>query len=361
MDVGPGEEEVGRRDGEEEGGEIILTVEVQETLRFLPVISISISDENGISLGAGLKSVNLLGRAIYLSGVARFGEATTVEFVLRDPWLWGNHIGYEIEYYHRDRRNELFGFNEIADEVFLTLRRYIRERGRIGLRYSYQFIKSDEDGKTLSSTNQDNVSTVAFFLGYDSLDFKSNPSTGWKNEIPVARSGAFDTDSGFWRTDIDLRRYFSLSKQQTLAVSSLTTITTGTVDKEIAAWQQFGLGGTNSVRGWDLGSMKGKNQFINTLEYRYLLMKPRAFSYFGITAFLGLQLDVFGDFGWAWEGEDLNEFGDSFIGGYGAGIRFLIPYVGVARLEFGFGQPRGGIKVHLGSFEKPVRQRDRVR
>ncbi len=347
--------------GEEDGGEIILTVEVQETLRFLPTISLSISDENGLSAGVGLKSVNLRGKAIYFSGVARFGGATTTEVTLRDPWLWGNHLGYQIEYYHRDRRNELFGFDEVADEGFFVLRSYIRDRGRIGLHFSFQSIQSSEDGRTLAKSNTDNVATVGIFLGYDSLDFESNPMSGWSNEIDIERSGPFNTNSDFWRTNLDLRRYFRLSRNQTIAISSLTTYTSGTVNEEIAAWQQFGLGGTNSVRGWDLGSVKGKNQFINTLEYRYLMMKPRAFSYFGITAFLGLQLTLFGDFGWAWEGEDLNQFGDSFIDGYGVGIRFLIPYVGVARLDFGIGQPHGGVKVHIGTFEKPVRQRDRVR
>ena len=104
--------------GEEDAGEVILNIEVVETLRFLPVISMSISDENGISVGAGLKSVNLRGKAIYFSGVARFGGATTIEVTLRDPWLWGNHLGYQLEYYHRERRNELYKFDEIADEGF---------------------------------------------------------------------------------------------------------------------------------------------------------------------------------------------------------------------------------------------------
>jgi outer membrane protein assembly factor BamA len=345
--------------GEEDDGEVVLIVEVQETFRFLPTISMSISDENGISIGAGFKSVNLGGKAVYFSGVARFGGATTIEVTLRDPWLWGNHLGYQFEYFHRDRRNELFAFDEIADEGFFTLRSYIKDRGRIGLRFSFQSLQSSEDGRTLAASNTDNVATVGIFLGYDTLDFKSNPTSGWRNEIDVERSGVFNTNSDFWRTNLDLRRYFKLSKKQTIALSSLTTYTTGRVDEEIAVWQQFGLGGTNSIRGWDLGSEKGKNQFINTLEYRYLLMNPRAFSYFGITAILGMQLTLFGDFGWAWR--ERSEFTDSFIDGYGAGVRFLLPYVGVVRLDFGFGQPRGGIRVHLGSFEKQVKQRDRVR
>jgi len=347
--------------GEEDEGGVVLVVKVQETFRFLPVISMSISDENGISIGAGFKSLNLKGKAIYFSGVARFGGATTIEVTLRDPWLWGNHLGYQMDYFHRERRNELYKFDEIADEGFLAFRSYIRERGRIGLSFSFQAIQSSEPGKTLAESNTDNVAAVGLFLGYDSLDSKSNPGTGWKNEIDVERSGVFNTDSDFWRTNIDLRRYFKLSRNQTIAFSSLTTYSSATIGKDIAVWQQFGLGGTNSVRGWDLGSEIGKNQFINTLEYRYMLMNPRAFNYFGVTAFLGMQLTIFGDFGWAWHGENQKEFSESFIDGYGMGMRFLLPYVGVVRVDFGFGQGDGSIEVHLGSYEKQVKQRDRVR
>jgi outer membrane protein assembly factor BamA len=347
--------------GEESDGGVVMTVEVKETLRFLPMVSLNISDENGISAGAGLKSVNLAGKAVYFSGVARFGGATTVELILRDPWVWGNHLGYQLDYYHRDRRNELYDFEEVADEGFLTVRSYVGERGRIGFHFSFQSIRSSEDGRTLSKSNTDNVAAARALIAFDSIDLMSNPTSGWWAEIDIERSGLFNTDSDFIRTNLDLRRYFKISDRQSIAASSLTTLTTGKVSEDIAVWQQFGLGGTNSVRGWELGSVIGKNQMINTLEYRYMLMPPRSFTYFGLTASLGLQITAFGDLGWAWEGETSTQFGDSMVDGYGAGLRFLIPYVGVARLDFGVGQPRGGIEVHLGGYEKQARQRERVR
>ncbi len=113
-------------------GGLVVFIEVKETFAYLPVVSISVSDENGLSIGGGLKSVNLLGRAIYLSGVARFGGETTVEIDLRDPWVAGNRIGYQAEYYHRDRDNVIHGFTETADEVYTMLRKYIGEYGRAG-------------------------------------------------------------------------------------------------------------------------------------------------------------------------------------------------------------------------------------
>ncbi len=343
----------------EEDGGVVLNILVTETFRYLPVVSISIDDENGISIGGGLKSVNMFGKGVFLSAVARFGGATTVEVILRNPWVMGNHFGYELEYFHRDRRNELYDFDEIADEFFFTLSSYIGESGRVGVRYSLQNIKSNEPGRTISADNTDLVSTLGLFLGYDTRDLWSNPSTGWWNEVAFEKVGLFGDEIDFLRAHIDIRRFFRIRDRHVIAFFSLTSLTEGTVMEDIAMWQLYSLGGTNSIRGWELASRTGKHQFINTLEYRYTFLKPRTISWFGINAHIGLQFAAFADVGTAWTEDD--DFRKNFIDGYGLGIRFIVPYIGLARVDFGLGQPNGRILIHLGAYEKPVRQRDRVR
>ena len=343
----------------DDNGETVMMIEVKETLRYIPVVSVSIDDENGISAGAGLKSVNLFGKGVYLSAVARFGGATTVETVLMNPWVIGNHLGYELMYFHRDRRNELFEFDEVSDEFFLTISSYIGHTGRIGGRFSHEIIRSNEPERTISPENKDSASTLRFFLGHDSRDLASNPSSGWWNEIAVEKVGLFGEEIDFWRAHIDIRRYVHVIDRHTIALFSLTSLTDGTVGESIAPWQQYSLGGTNSIRGWHLGSRTGKNQFINTLEYRYTLIEPRLISYFGVNLRVGMHIAAFADVGTAWSEEE--DFRENFIDGYGIGIRFIIPYVGLARIDFGAGQPDARIQVHLGSYEKPERQRDRVR
>jgi outer membrane protein assembly factor BamA len=345
--------------GTEEDGGVILNIKVAETFRFLPVVSISISDENGASAGGGLKSVNLDGNATFFSGVVRFGEATTVEAVLANPWVAGNHIGFELRYFRRDRRNELFGFDEIANEGFLEVESYLGENGRVGGRFMFESIESNVGGKTLSPDNRDDVATFEVFAGYDSRDLHTNPRIGWWNDLTVSRGGALGTDSDFWRIHLDIRRFIPLGRNHSIGVFSLASLTTGEVGKEIATWQQFGLGGTNTVRGWDLGSRIGKNQFISTLEYRHAILTPRPVDIFGLSLPLGFQVGLFGDLGSAWNEEA--EFSDSFIFGYGAGLRIILPYVGVARVDFGIDGLATGVLVHLGMREKAERQRERVR
>jgi outer membrane protein assembly factor BamA len=342
-----------------EGGGVALNLDVRETLRYLPVIAGEISDENGISLGGGLKSVNLLGSGISLSATARFGGATTIEIFVKSPYQARSHFTYQLEYYHRDRENALHGFGEVADEIGLTLGRTMRREILLAADYAYQIIESDTDGKTLSTDNVDHVSTLGVTARYDSRDLWSNPGRGWYNALSAYWSGFLGGDSDFLRLRLDLRRYHRISRGQVLAVFSMLTATRGTVGTQIAEWQTFGLGGSNTVRGWDLGSRAGKSEFINTVEYRYTWIKPRPFSAFGINLRLGLQVAVFADFASAWFDDE--GFRKSWIGGAGAGVRILIPYVDMLRIDFGIGQAGLGVSAHLATQEKPDRQVSRIR
>ncbi|TDI16419.1 MAG: hypothetical protein E2P05_04220, partial [Acidobacteria bacterium] len=76
----------------EEGDGVVLEIEVKETFPYLPTISLEVSDENGLSIGPGFKSINLRGRAISFSAAARFGGATTLGASLENPWFAGNHL-----------------------------------------------------------------------------------------------------------------------------------------------------------------------------------------------------------------------------------------------------------------------------
>jgi outer membrane protein assembly factor BamA len=342
----------------DEGG-VVVFVEVKETFAYLPVVSISISDENGISIGGGLKSVNLLGQAIYFSGVARFGGETTVELDLRDPWVTGNHLGYVAEYYYRNRDNVIHGFYETAHEAYMFVRSYVRKNGRFGARLFYHGIQSDRDGRTLSSDNVDHVLYLNLLAGFDTRDLLSNPSRGWWSGVDLTRSGILGTDSDFWRANLDLRRFQRLSHDHVLALFSLYTATTGKVGEEVAYWQTYGLGGSNSIRGYGVGTSIGKNQWINTVEYRWNFMQPRSFTVAGLTASLGMQLAFFTDFGSAWNTRE--EFKPNFLVGGGAGLRFIVPYVGLVRFDVGLGDSDPYVYFHIGTREKAERQRERVR
>jgi hypothetical protein len=49
------------------------------------------------------------------------------------------------------------------------------------------------------------------------------------------------------------------------------------------------------------------------------------------------------------------------IGGYGLGLRALVPFVDVIRFDLAWGQEGAGTSAYFGISLKAVRQRDRVR
>lgn len=336
----------------------MLAVDVKETFPYIPTISLEISDENGLSLGPGFKSINLGGRAISLSANARFGGANNIGTTFENPWFAGNHLSYRLEFHQRNRRNELDDFAEVSTDINLRLGRNLGENGQIGGHFNFLSLGSDTAGTTLSVNNRDNTPSLALFIGHDSRDLWSNPHRGWWNEVDVSQNGGFlGGDGDFWRVHVDVRRFQPLADRHTLAFFSLTTLQTGTVGVEIPIYQDFHLGGTNSIRGWGLDSTSGKNQTINTLEYRYDLLVPKSWSVFGFNFYVGLQVALFGDLGTAWGDNQGNRWLDS----YGFGLRLLIPFLDMIRFDFAFGEPGQGLNSQIGLGEKAVKQRSRVR
>jgi outer membrane translocation and assembly module TamA len=81
---------------------------------------------------------------------------------------------------------------------------------------------------------------------------------------------------------------------------------------------------------------------------------------FGLNYEVGLHLAAFVDVGQAWNDADQARWKDG-IKGYGAGVRLVTPLLNMLRVDVGFGQGGGIVRVHVGSNEKPEMQRQRVR
>jgi outer membrane protein insertion porin family len=345
-----------------EDDEVILEIEVKETFPYLPSFKFQITDENGVSVGLGFTISNFRKRGEFLSAGFLVGGVTNFEVKYDNPWITWNHLSTRVEYYHRERHNKLDDFDEKTDELWLRAGSFIGEYGRIGGRYSFIYLISDRDGVTLSPDNRDNISTLAFFIGYDSRNLWSNPTRGWWNEIEFSKTGGFMGGDGDYETLIlDFRRFIPTWNRQSIGLFSLATIQFGIMDKTIPLHQDFHLGGSNSIRGWSLDSRRGKNQFINTLEYRFNILEPKDFTLpLGINYSMGLQVAIIGDFGIAWDKS--RQFAmENFIGGYGLGFRVLVPVAGMLRFDLVWGEAGKGVRFHVGGREKAVRQRERVR
>ena len=341
---------------------IALIVHVTEVSPYLPSLSFALTEENGVEIGPAFSSANFLGWAGRASAYVRFGGATNFGVRYWDPWLPGKSwlFGYGGTYRHIERQNELDNFRETTDDVFLQVKRNLLSELHLGLRFQFLSVKSDTPGKTLSPSNRDNIPALGLFL---ELDLRNGPypTNGWYAEVEAAKYGIFGGDSDFWQFNADVRRYFPLpfGRRHSMALYSLATFSTGQVGTDIPVYMDFHIGGTNSVRGWPLGSRVGKHQWLNTAEYWFRLLDDKALRFWFIKWRMGLQLALFGDFGTAWSTQ--SEFEDNFIGGVGGGLRLTIPVVVLLRLDVAYATNQVGFRVAIGGGEKALAQRFRVR
>jgi outer membrane protein insertion porin family len=343
-------------DATPEGGGVRLTVSVVETLRVLPAVSIGVSDADGVSAGPTIRLLSFRGRPHEASMTARFGGSTLVEFKEVSPYLYRHRLWHSVKATFEDRQNTLDDFGQQSVEVDGQVGARLSERSKIGALANLFTVSSDVPGKTLSSSSRDWFVGAGALYEYDSRDLPTNPSRGWWNSADFVWRGG---SGSFATLNLDARRYQPIADRQGVVISSLLTLQSGTIGEDVPIYSDYSLGGENTIRGWPFGSRRGKNQFINTLEYRYVLVSTRNFRVFGINLYGGLGAAVFGDLGAVWN--DPGEAADRFIGGGGIGLRVIVPFVNLVRLDLSFGQPDGSALVQLGVNEKFVAQRNRVR
>jgi outer membrane protein assembly factor BamA len=344
-----------------EGENVIVDINVVETARFVPFPAFSFVEENGVSLGAGVKASSLLGRAISASLDVRLGGQQELEFLLDSPWGMRDKTWYGGEVHARSRTNELDHFKEKAIEGEIRGGFQFGPSLRLGARLEFLTVNADLPEATLTGQSTESTPGIGMVAAHNTLDLWSNPSRGWENFFTVTRFGGLLGGAGdFTKAVDDLRRYQPLGDRHTLALFSFSTFQTGVVGIDIPIYRDTHLGGTNSVRGWsDLNAREGKNQFINTVEYRYDLFKPRPFRVFGANLYGGLKLAAFGDIGTVWN--DGDRFSKNFIGGVGIGLRVIVPFIQMIRLDLAYGQHAQGLVPHFGIREKAFYHRRRVR
>ena len=339
-----------------DAGGVVLYVAVTETLRLLPTVAVRVTDENGVSAGAGARAINLLGGGTQSGITLLFGGETTVGAILDrttiTPGTWASHIGIS----YSSRRNALYDFDERATSAEFRLSRNLARGLRAGGVASLLAIDTGSSGASLSADGTDLVPTLGAFVSLDTLDSSTNPRNGTWAE---AEADWVTGDAQSWTFILDARRFQRLAARHGLGLFALTSVQTGAVGTSLPKYLQFALGGANTVRGWGLGSREGPNQFIGTAEYTFVARDVTPFTVFGVNAYAGLQLAAFADLGAAWTGG--SEHQDAAIDGYGVGVRLLVPFVDLIRIDVGWGEPGRGATAYFGISLKAVRQRQRVR
>lgn len=342
---------------------VILKVSVVPRARYLPLVDMGSSDGNSFAFGGGIQSSDLLGSGLIFTGKARTGGESRLQIQLENPKLRSSFLDFKFSLQGIDRFNDLDKFEEGSVNTEFRISRRLSENFHAGVLAGWFFLNSNLPEITLGNGRTDHIPELGLFLDYDNRDQLTTTRKGWNNEIQVSRHGMYGIgESAYWALTLDLRRYQPLAEKHVLFLSALSRTRTGNVGQEVPIHQNFHLGGTNTIRGWNRDSGRGKNECIGTAEYRYRVMEPKKIltGRFGDRVYIGFELALFADAGKAW-GNSQDPGSDRFLAGYGLGLRLLMPFVNVIRFDFAFGESGEGIFPHFGVTPKAEKQRMRIR
>ena len=134
-------------------------------------------------------------------------------------------------------------------------------------------------------------------------------------------------DFDFQKYTIDDQHYFKVGHAQVLALRAQYGIGHG----EISEFNQYRIGGQNSLRGYRDYQFRGDRVFSGTVEYRFPIIKK-------------VQGAIFTDWGSVWNTGFVPK---DFYGSYGVGLSVTTP-LGPIRLDYGRGSQGGRVHFSVG-------------
>ena len=336
-----------------DGDDVVLDVALTETLRLLPVVVLRVTDENGVSIGLGVRGINLFGQGTQSSVSSRFGGETgiaaTIDATTIAPGTWLRHIGFS----YTDRQNTLYDFDERATSIDARFGRNWTRGIRTGVAAEFLEIGTGTSGASLSPDGTDDNVTIGGFATLDTLDSSTNPRHGSWAEVEVDRLFG-DADS--WTFILDGRRYQRLAERHTLTIFALATFQTGELGTGLPEDPEFSLAQTTFAAGV---STRARSQPVHRHDRIPLCEVAGAAVHGRQSEFLrGAAGGGLCRSGRAW-----NHQGDldatAALDGYGVGLRLLVPFVDLIRLDLAWGEPERGATFYFGVSLKAARQRQR--
>jgi outer membrane protein assembly factor BamA len=333
-----------------------LVYQVVELPWFLPVPNGRISDEEGLSLGAGVKTPNLLGQAIageflFLAGRDfEWQAAASSNRVGQLPVAW-DMVTSRTQRWDDGRR-----YREISYSSSLRTQAPSDGPLRVLGEANLVEVHANRPGIALSADRSDWIPSLRAGLVWDDRDRLGLTTSGAYQEITLEKAGRpMGGPVDAWELLSDTRLWIPLSARWGLHASNLLERQWGTV----GGWRTYVVGGANTARGLPSAWSVAPSEELSTLELRWLALPVRTETVWGQSFFWGLQAVAGTDFAVTWQGGgDRERRGEGFF----AGADVVFPFVERLRLVAAWSRSGGaGFGVSAGLFEKTQAQRYRIR
>ena len=237
----------------------------------------------------------------------------------------GGRINFTKPLDYDRRRTLIFGYrNERAE---------LRQRDRNGISTPVTGA-----GNPLASAGTISAGSVGFLR--DTRDLRIDPSSGGRESLVLEQAfKLLGGNTNFTKLDLDLRRYIPVIAGEKIGVPAKLVfagrVVLGRSVNQLPAFEQYYIGGTETVRGYNVDQQFGDNQIYGNAELRYRF-QPR------VTGVL------FADAGTAYGGNFSSSKSIDFLPSVGVGVRLVTP-IGPIRLDYGIGKNGGRTHFGIGS------------
>lgn len=334
---------------------VVMEVEVKEQRTGTFGVGVGYSTRDGLlgTISIGDKNFRGTGDAINVvyEKSANDTDAHGFAFSYRHPWLDKKETAIALKVYNRT-----YEFADYDSDGELK-ERYMRKYsgGEITLsrphsEYSKNYItikqRKDKYVRHVSDGKFGDRSTPAWedwrdhnfgttrSIEYqhvtDTRDNIYNPSRGQRVSLSAEFGGIFGGDFRFQKFHVDHMQFYKAGDHsQVWALRGAYGLGFG----ELTEFNQFRVGGQNSIRGYRDDQFRGDRMIFASLEYRFPLAKR-------------VQGIFFTDYGGAWNTGIMPKGGDLY-GSIGMGIALNTPF-GPLRLDYGRGSQGGRFHFNVG-------------
>ncbi|MBR1729942.1 MAG: BamA/TamA family outer membrane protein [Selenomonadaceae bacterium] len=331
---------------------IIMEIEVKEKRTGTFGVGAGYSSEDGIIGMVSISDTNFRGRGDAISATYEMSgdDEDAHGFVIkyRKPWLDRHETAGQVSFYNRTYEFDDYDTDGRLKEEYM--RKYVGGEftfSRPISEYSTNFItlrhRKDEYVKHVSSGRSGNRSgadgakwrkdnfgtTRSITLEHvtDTRDNIYNPTVGGRVNLSAELGGLLGGDFDFQKISIDHQQFFKAGHAQVWALRTKGGIGFG----DMTEFNQYRIGGQDSLRGYREDQFRGDRMILGTLEYRFPL-------------FSKVQGALFTDWGSAW---DTGFKPDEFHGSIGIGVSLNTP-LGPLRLDYGRGSQGGRVHFSVG-------------
>jgi len=308
---------------------IKVVIGVVEKKTGLAGVGIGYNTEEGWLGYIRYQEANLGGNGQKVELRYEFGSRTLYRLYFEEPWFLGDPTLLALSLYDqiKERTNYEDG-EEIGEYEEERIGGQLVFGRKINEDWSWRLTAKSEkiDITVLEGEAPDRggvTNSLSPMIIYDTRDSVLDPKKGWYASLEAEfAGGALGGDNTFAKYVLDVRHFIDTGPDTVLALRLLG----GTSDTSLPDYEKFGVGGVNTLRGYDLFEFEGEKMLVCNLEYRWTVSE-------------NTQVVFFGDAGYAWPYEEPVSFEDIKTG-YGVGIRVDTP-IGPVRLDYGIGE-RGG-------------------